>query len=300
MKNSRLLREFVRSIILAEERTPAASMNQMAYAATLPTVDAREDKSDEKVIQKVKRFHGKEFGKKAAGVFKLFPQEVYVVPVVAEGRSNRVLGGLRVKIYEPEAGIALLRDLGLKYDLDSLGSKLASGATVFLNINEAIEKGLLPTPWMMIHAVFDSDQNGSSLDAIYSNITNQVFEIMQKSGLSNNKIAFRSTMASARNLPWGGNKYKDDYAKSIIDTEFDLPAELITQSIVSSKGLDFILDADHPQWAARDQNRGNKPNSEISGKIAQLKADIDALDLKNRFHKSTAGKVIAVGTGTFS
>jgi hypothetical protein len=61
MKNARLLREFVRSIILAEERTPAASMNQMAYAATLPTVDAREDKSDEKVFQKVKRFHGKEF-----------------------------------------------------------------------------------------------------------------------------------------------------------------------------------------------------------------------------------------------
>jgi len=243
-------------------------LNQ-AFAGITPAVDTRPDKSDVKGARELSRFHDTPlFKTKAANTFKEFPFPVYIVPVVVEGRGNSITIS-RDRVMSPDEGLDILRRAGMNYDLDRLRKELDAGATVFLNMGERLLKGNLPTPWMIVHALFDSAASGAAIgmQGEFGDIFDLVYEEFE---LTSGQITRRMTMASARN------------GTMTPGSDDDPIAELITQAIVDKRGVTFT-------W----RGKGPQPE-EVAQKMSELKSRIDAMDLRNKFYAAISGKVIAV------
>lgn len=158
MKNTKLyeLRSLIRQFLV-----------EMPYAGALPAASPRhhlDDEDEERTkVQADKRrrldnFHNsKKFTKEATWVFEDFPQQIYILPIPsAHGSSSRTFS------LEGQDAIDYIDDFGLDeensyVDLYDIEEKLSSGATIIISHIEQMKPGFLPTAWMIIHAICDSD-----------------------------------------------------------------------------------------------------------------------------------------------
>lgn len=241
------------------------------------TVDARTESGKAAfapdLLRKIERFFGNSnYRNKAEYTLRMFPQEVILINAIIDSENHRYdnpVTNERLTAYEPDAGIEMLKRIGVSSDpayFKELRSKLGGGATVFVNVTGDLVKGDLPTPWMMLHAMFD---NGDYSFSPVSEIRDAVFDIYVDSGLGYKNIIRHATMKSARD-------------NNIVDE--DIVTEMIVQSIVDSRGLTF-KETDDP---------------EMSKKLAEIKQKIDKLGIRQTIHRATAGKVIAIATGTLA
>ena len=161
---------------------------------------------------------------KALTTFANFPYDVFVVPVAT--RKTAIWGNLtenRVKVMTPTEGLKkleLLREKNnVSIDVEDIESKLSGGNTVILSLTQMLTKHFLPTPWMLIHALFETD---------WSPLEEEKYELetaMEEMGLTmDNTIKF-ATMKSARD--------------NLTLTDADFVSELLTQAVVTKKGLHF-------------------------------------------------------------
>ncbi len=286
----------LRSIIKEEV---SRILSEVPLEDITPVIDARDDKSDEKLYTGVKKFHKTDqYKAKAEAAFRTWPFPVYIIPVVGRNKSYN-----RTTIYEADEGIEILRRLNLNYDLEDLTKKLAEGGTVFLNSSTVLAKGQLPTPWMMIHALFDETGSGNGP---FTRMAQEVFDLVEKTSapdadgksISSANLVRRMTMGSARNAFEKKNPSDED--KTILQSDSDIAAELATQAVITTSGVRFITD-DGDEWKNRnrhaDSKGANPPLERTSAKLRKLKADIDALNLKERVFNLLRGKVVWINTG---
>lgn len=269
--------------IIKEEVSRSISEAPLADDGILPMIDIRKDTTERPhwmgkpaTPRSVDRFHrSPEFKAKAERTFGNFPMPVYVIPAVVESR-NSVLGMDRTVVMDPERGLDFLQKSGSTADLEHLRGELGKGAVVFLNMSSHLAKGFLPTPWMMVHAIFDDDYAG-----VLDQEKNDIFDLISELKITEGQLMGRMTMKSARD---------GTITRGAPD---DMISELMTQAIVSKDGVRFIMSDDDPLWKGK-----NPLNPETTEKMMKLKSAIDAMDLKGKFFKAISGKVVSVSVGT--
>lgn len=244
-------------------------LNETPYVDSLPTlVKHSEDPENLPAIKKrarqLDKFHNtKLFRAKAENAFKHFPFDIYVMPIdLASGGYEDALDTLgghtyvsdmyskRAAIVDPQTGLNALKKLNdPALDINKISSILQSGGIIILSkISEINNKEVLPNPWMIVHALYDSDIS------LFNSATEELDSlIFNKLSLSIDDIIPYMTMKSARN--------------NSIETESDVCAELLTQETITSQGVNFKP----------------CPYPALDNKLNEIKHFIKNLNLKKQF-----------------
>jgi hypothetical protein len=175
-----------------------------------------------------KFFSSEKFKSDAIKAYSLFNTSVYVIPVVSgdSGISQRT------KIFnEKDKIFKILSKCQLSDEKTSeLMSALSNDATIFITKASMLEKGYLPSIWMMLHAMID-DQKRVVLSDLSSSLDKLVNELGEKCKIlgmckdENDIGTLFFTMKSARMNDIGGLK--------------DLVAEIVCQEILTYEGFHF-------------------------------------------------------------
>lgn len=258
MRNLRTLRNLIREYL-----------DEMAYGGMISGAIGA---SGGEPTRKVKRFHETPlYMKKATAAFKNFPFDVWIQPIDNSEELYDVLGieapgGHRLEIIDFEDLEDKKGDLPL--DVEKIGSVVQGGGCVILSVVRNLEAGFLPTPWMMVHALFDSEDAAGDDDSDFSPILTEleeyILEDLEFGGVFD--VAQYMTMASARNNELSG--------------ENDVVAELCAQEVIATGGVRFS-EADDP---------------EVNEKLDMLKEKIKSYDLRGMISNAIKGKVVALGT----
>lgn len=209
--------------------------------------------------RQVQRFFGsKKFNDDAVRLYNNLSTPIYVVPVwkVGLSRTQRPVE-LRDAHQLAYYGVSQER-------CEQFESARRSGAAVFVPIAAELKRSFLPTPWMIVHAMFDS-RGGGMLDETVGKVTS-VLEDM-RDGLGEHAwqlIARQLTMKSARD--------------GVLDTRDDIVAEIMTQAVLTQRGFAY---------------RPGGSEAVVDGleRISSLVQDVRA-----RFEQAIRGRIIEVDT----
>jgi len=165
----------------------------------------------------------------------------------------------------PAEGLKNLETLRDKHkvaiDIEDIESKLSGGNTVILSLTQMLSKGFLPTPWMLVHALFETD---------WSHFEDEkwaVDEAMGEMGLSSRNILKFATMKSARD--------------NNIQSDVDFVSEMLTQAVVTKKGLHF------------NKEIAKKP--ETVEKLTRLEELVnDEINIRQKVFDKLKGKIVVV------
>ncbi len=283
-----------------------------AYAGAMPaaTIDGEERGKSEypNSPEAYDKFHNsKSFNKKALAAFKEIPYNVWILPLIMnwhdKGRGATKLNYNRFGIYDADEGVALLKQIGAKADFNDIESKLNSGATIIVNSSPELIPETLPTPWMMIHAIYDGiERNGAAFDEQVEFVRGAIRKMMFK--YDESLLSDCMTMRSARNKK--------------IETGNDIEAEILTQATITS-GVKFnVTDEAIEKYMARttklkkereEYNKSTKiklpplnystEQDAIAGGFEALQNQINTSGLKQMFSQamgSARGKIAFVHT----
>jgi hypothetical protein len=259
-------------------------LNEMPFKAATKTLvqpGAEEYMIDpeKERLRKVEKFHsGSKFKKDAEWAFRFFDQDIIVVPLfpnhymdpkkrVAFHDRKNVMGG-------PAVLDAMIKNGHIPDDPDvipELRSALDGGATVVFTKSTGVGRGIMPSVWMIFHAMFDSDVVHEEIDPIKKQLIPLVNRLWNLSG--------------AKYLTMGSTKSEDG-----ISDAPNAVSEIMTQAALDSRGFNFKLP--DPK----------SPNAEeITNILNEIK---DVLkDLRVNVHKimsNKKGKIIVVSTANLS
>jgi hypothetical protein len=230
MKKSQLieLRSFIKQFLM-----------EMPYRGALPAaIPAWKDDPDWEDSQKANandrrkldNFHrSKKFIKQATWAFEDFPQDVYILPVTDFHGSNDT----RTFSLEGQEALDYIKNELAYVDVGNINSLLSSGATIIVSHINWLKPGFLPTAWMVIHAICDSDPlRIGNLNELVREISSYVSE-----KLSVRDIRNCLTMKSAPKLS---------------NTEGDGAAEIMVQELATRIGFHWEIPEELPD-AERDE-----------------------------------------------
>jgi hypothetical protein len=274
------LRRMIRQVIVESND----ELNEMPFKAVTKTlvqpgaekfmVDPKKER-----LRKVKKFHsGSKFKKDAEWAFRFFDQDIIVVPLFPNHYMNpekrtafhdktNVMGG-------PAVLDAMIKNGHIPDDPDvipELKSALDGGATVVFTKSTGVGTGIMPSVWMIFHAMFDSDIIHEEIDPIKKQLIPLVNRMWSLSG--------------AKYLTMGSTRSEDG-----ISDAPNAVSEIMTQAALDSRGFNFKLP--DPK----------SPNAEeITNILNEIK---DVLkDLRVNVHKimsNKKGKIIVVSTANLS
>jgi len=179
----------------------------------------------------IQKFHSTtKYLRDASNIFKDFPQDIYILPI-AGAAPNQARG--RSHIFEPEEGIKLLKSSrveGINYD--ELESVLSQGATVIVSGVYELSPGILPTAWMILHALIDSETGSPGR---LKELQEGLFEILGDSRIDDDPDLLQAfqkclTMKSART--------------GQIFLSSDMAAEIIVQEVGTRAGFRWSITPD--------------------------------------------------------
>ncbi len=272
------LRSMIRQLIVNDE------LNEMPFKAVTKTLvqpgaeKFMVDKKKER-LRRVKKFHsGSKFKKDAEWAFRFFDQDIIVVPLFPDHYMNpgkrtafhdttNVMGGTTV--------LDLMIDKKIIPDdpdvIPELRSALDGGATVIFTKSTGVGTGIMPSVWMIFHAMFDSGIIHKQIDPIKEQLIPLVNSLWKLSG--------------TKYLTMGSTKSEDG-----ISDPSNAVAEIMTQAALDSRGFNFKLP--DPK----------SPNAkEITDILNEIK---DVLkDLRTNVHdimRNKKGKIIVVSTANLS
>lgn len=133
---------------------------------------------------------------------------------------------------------------------------------------EKLQPGLLPTPWMTIHAMLDNNEaeGDSVLDSLRYTIQDWIEE--EEPYTDNDEFQEIMTTGSARGGFLRGQAIND------------IVSELMTQEIATRRGVFFVYPSDM--------------DPEKKEKFMNLEKFIKSLDIKSKFSKVVGGKLVFV------
>ena len=272
------LRSMIRQIIVNDV------LNEMPFARVTKTlVQPGAERfmiaKNKERLRRVKQFHsGSKFKKDAEWAFRFFDQDIIVVPLFPDHYMNpekrtafhditNVMGGATVldlminkKIIPDDPDV-----------IPELRSALDGGATVVFTKSTGVGTGIMPSVWMIFHAMFDSRIIHKEIDPIKEQLIPLVNSLWKLSG--------------TRYLTMGSTKSEDG-----ISDPSNAVAEIMTQAALDCRGFNFKLP--DPK----------SPNAkEITDILNEIK---DVLkDLRTNVHdimRNKKGKIIVVSTANLS
>lgn len=211
----------------------------------------------------VQRFFGKKFVDDAIKLYRNLTVPIYVVPVWSYKNSAIDTDLPRAKV---ENDATQLTRYGVSPERAAeLEQARKGGAAIFVALTATLDDNSLPTPWMIVHALFDSDNPLLSQMASDVNDDGAFQEELESSGGMTRTFARALTMGSARN----GNLNHGVYT--------DFIAEIMTQASLTTKGFVY-------------NKTGDPTVDERLGKIART-----VTNARQEFEKEVAGKVYIIG-----
>lgn len=208
-------------------------------------------------------FTSKKFADDAVRLYRNLSVPIYVVPVWSYRNSNIVTGNERT-ITSTDANV--LTQYGISPErAKQLERARAGGAAIIVALAAELSKGNLPTPWMIVHAMFDPGDGIPFLDDTWSRVyDDERFLDMWESHDGSNEKRFMSalTMASAR--------------KRQIFSYSDAIAEIMTQAVLTAKGFTY--------------NKTDDP--ELNDFLDHISSVLQ--DARRDFERSIAGQMITV------
>jgi len=274
------LRRMIRQVIVESND----ELNEMPFKAVTKTlvqpgaekfmVDPKKER-----LRKVKKFHsGSKFKKDAEWAFRFFDQDIIVVPLFPNHYMNPEKRTAFHDKTNAMGGAAVL-DVMIKNGhipddpdvIPELKSALDGGATVVFTKSTGVGTGIMPSVWMIFHAMFDSDIIHEEIDPIKEQLIPLVNRMWSLSG--------------AKYLTMGSTRSEDG-----ISDAPNAVSEIMTQAALDSRGFNFKLP--DPK----------SPNAEeITNILNEIK---DVLkDLRVNVHKimsNKKGKIIVVSTANLS
>ena len=208
-------------------------------------------------------FGGKKFMDDAVKLYRNLSVPIYVVPVWSYKDSNIVTGNERTTTSEDASA---LTQYGISSERAAeLERARAGGAAIIVAMAAELSKGNLPTPWMIVHAMFDAGDASPFLPDVWQRVyDNDRFLDMWESRDGSKEKRFMSalTMASAR------NKQIFSYSDAI--------AEIMTQAVLTTNGFTYN-ETDDPEL--------NEFLEHISSVLQDVRRD---------FEQAISGQVITV------
>lgn len=214
----------------------------------------------------VQRFFGKKFTDDAIRLYKNLTVPIYVVPVWSYKSSNLDGDGKRVAASDDALSLA---QYGVSSErAEALELARGSGAAIFVAQVARLDKGSLPTPWMIVHAMFDTQQaNSPTLGKMWMDVYRAgadeddfVDAFESDSGRLMSKAL---TMKSARDGRLGA------YTDAI--------AEILTQAVLTTAGFQY-------------NETGDDRMDSLMANVARVVAPA-----REEFESQVAGKVLTVG-----
>ena len=259
-------------------------LNEMPFKAVTKTlvqpgaekfmVDPKKER-----LRKVKKFHsGSKFKKDAEWAFRFFDQDIIVVPLFPNHYMNpekRTAFHDKTNVMGGTAVLDVMINKGIIPDdpdvIPELRSALDGGATVVFTKSTGVGRGIMPSVWMIFHAMFDSNIIHDKIDPIKKQLIPLVNRMWSLSG--------------AKYLTMGSTRSEDG-----ISDAPNAVSEIMTQAALDSRGFNFKLP--DPK----------SPNAEeITNILNEIK---DVLkDLRENVHKimsNKKGKIIVVSTANLS
>lgn len=213
---------------------------------------------DVKSVQKF--FSGKKFRDDAVKYYDRLSLPIYVVPTFNPNNINRS------SFFEPNKAATILSQRAQLSDekIVEIEHALDAGATCWIVCALKLTKNFLPTPWMIIHAMFDNERS-NVFQKIAPNCLENCKELFNI--LGPRQIHNALTMASARNKKVYG--YRDIYA------------EIMCQAILTKDGFRY------------NQIKGSDPIAEKANLcLDQIKIDVSSA--RKNFESIVSGKLVAV------
>jgi len=217
------------------------SLDEMAFAGSLGAVDGTDfggEPADAKQQLAVKKYtQSGSWLKKASAYYKNIPFNVWIATVagIAGGGSAFEEVGINVDDSDDWAGRAMIMPIEdgkealitVGYD-PALVNQVGSNDLIILISNINMFQGALPSPWMVMHAIFDSQASGGGSDIAYK--LAPTFRLVQKKCLVATKFK-ALTMASARDgtLPESSTE--------------DVSSEIMCQELITGRGFHYNQDA---------------------------------------------------------
>lgn len=211
---------------------------------------------DKKEVQK---FFGKKFNDDAIKLYRNLATPIYVVPV-----WSHKMASLDYRMTIDEDALSLTQYGVSPERAQELEAAREGGATIIVAKAAELSKGNLPTPWMIVHAMFDSIEGMPLLHDIYSEIYDDgtLQDIVEADDEHTENLRKSLTMGSAR----GGHlRYS---------TDGDFIAEIMTQAILTTKGFVY------------------KPSGDeiVDDQLERISSIVK--DIRPAFEAAIAGKVI--------
>lgn len=261
------LRQIIRETL--EEK----DLDEMALAGVYPAEHDRHpgmgflSKAERKKnYDALSRYHaGDLYKEKAEFAFRFFSIPVYILPL----ETANEMSGKRVFFYPIDQGLELLTKVAkIKkkkgaegwFDIADIEEKLKGGATLIVSLCSEIRPNQVPTPWMLFHAMFDGARPNVKFEAQYKKLQELIDELFDLAGT---EIYSYFTMKSARD--------------NNIDDRGNLVAEIMTQEIVDSRGLNVKF---------------SENNEEINSKLRGIVETVKSWNLRELMEKSMRGKIV--------
>ena len=214
----------------------------------------------------VQRFFGKKFNDDAVKLYKNLSVPIYVVPVWSFKPSDLDGEGVRVSAGEDAQG---LQRYGLSPDrAEALEQARASGAAIFVVQVARLDKGNLPTPWMIVHAMFDTQQANSP-------VLGEMWMDVYRAGSDEDEFvnAFEEDDGELMQRALTMKSARDGQIRAYTDAI----AEILTQAVLTTSGF-------------RYNETGDPRMDSLMANVARVVAPA-----RQEFEAQIAGKVLTVG-----
>lgn len=272
-------------------------INEMSWAGVLPAAELPPSRNlgpeASTTTTALNKFHGsKSFEQKATAAFAAMPYPVWILPVLRNSGPGRLLNQkFRAESYTSRKGIEALKAAGVTgVDFKDLHEKMKSGATIIVSLVAGFDKNFWPTPWMVIHAMFDNtpDEWPAQLLDVHEELEEIVMEGHWESETSVVELiedCMTMTSATSGTLQGSG----------------DIIPELLTQEIATKGGVRFnVTEEAIAAYAARTgREMSNELVDEVNIMFSKIVSIIKKKRLKERFIGALGnkrGKLVVIDT----
>lgn len=213
-------------------------------------------------------FDSPKFKNDAIKLYNNLAVPIYVVPIW-EGLVN--VGDRNMNVRSQD-----LVKMGFsKEKIEEFIDMKNSGAAVFIVSASSLESGFLPTPWMIIHALFDDGDPELSTIPSMTNYKDRLSELVSSIvPVGRRQFAQQSEQQRQRYVRLLKGLTMRSARETQIFTLSDFISEIITQSVATKSGFTYKSTGDE----------------EIDVLLEQIQALM--IDAKREFEKAIAGKII--------
>lgn len=241
----------------------------------------------------VRKFHSsKKFLSSANWVFQDFPHDIYILP--ARGAGRRMHGKSSRNFWaSPQEALEVLKNYK-DVDLQDIKSKLDAGATIVVNGVGVLDKGFLPTAWMILHAMLDDGAGSSPVNSLHGELMGLIASLFDARGEDYNALLSCLTMGSARKASFDP---EDDGSEGDLRGVSDVAAEIIVQEVATQVGFHWKVKPITKKFAAA----AGLSLGDLQGKLQAISSLVKASGFKQKFisaTRSSTGMVIFVSTSS--